>query len=137
VVQKADIGSKRLIGLAPTAWVQWVTQQSDVVAQEIFGSEFQWVSCENDVLVKASSPTEGEFLILNELQLRYSDKLPLCMRAYAALAAKKYGLPTYPVLVNILPPADTVAIEERYESFMGLQVRQDHRVINYLIASLL
>jgi hypothetical protein len=35
--------------------VQWVTQQSDVVAQEILGSEFQWVSRENDVLVKAYS----------------------------------------------------------------------------------
>lgn len=72
VVKKADIGGKRLISLAPTAWVQWVTQQPDVIAQEILGSEFQWLSRENDVLVKAYSPTYGEFLILNELQLRYT-----------------------------------------------------------------
>ncbi len=86
MVQKADIGGKRLIGLAPTAWVQWVTQQTDVVAQEILGSEFQWLSRENDVLVRADSPTHGEFLILNELQLRYHTRLPKRMHAYSALA---------------------------------------------------
>ncbi len=131
MVKKADIGGKRLISLAPTAWVQWVTQQPDVMAQEILGSDFQWVSRENDVLVKAYSPTQGEFLILNELQLRYNDKLPVRMRAYAALAEEKYSLPTYPVLINILPPASTVTILDRYESnFMGLQSRQDYQVIN-------
>lgn len=131
MVKKADIGGKRLISLAPTAWVQWVTQQPDVIAQEILGSEFQWLSRENDVLVKAYSPTHGEFLILNELQLRYNDKLPTRMRAYAALAEEKYSLPTYPVLINILTPATTVTILARYESnFMGLQVRQDYHVIN-------
>nr|WP_199329766.1 DUF4351 domain-containing protein [Leptolyngbya sp. FACHB-1624] len=117
--------------MAPTAWVQWVTQQPDVIAQEILGSDFQWVSRENDVLVKAYSPTQGEFLILNELQLRYNDKLPVRMRAYAALAEEKYSLPTYPVLINILPPASTVTILDRYEAnFMGLQSRQDYQVIN-------
>nr|WP_199318410.1 DUF4351 domain-containing protein [Leptolyngbya sp. FACHB-541] len=39
-----------MIGLAPTAWVQWVTQQPDVVAEEILGSEFQWISGENDAV---------------------------------------------------------------------------------------
>jgi predicted transposase YdaD len=131
VAKKADIGGKRLISLAPTAWVQWVTQQPDVVAQEILGSEFQWLSRENDVLVKAFSPTEGEFLILNELQLRYTDKLPSRMLAYAGLALEKYGLPTYPVLINILPPTSTATIRDRYEAtFMGLEVRLDYRVIN-------
>lgn len=131
MVKKSDIGGKRLISLAPMAWVQWVTQQPDVIAQEILGSEFQWLSRENDVLVKAYSPTHGEFLILNELQLRYNDKLPLRMRAYAALAEEKYSLPTYPVLINILPPPTTVTILDRYESsFLGLEARQDYRVIN-------
>jgi predicted transposase YdaD len=131
VARKADIGGKRLISLAPTAWVQWVTQQPDVIAQEILGSEFQWVSRENDVLVKAYSPTHGEFLILNELQLRYNDKLPLRMRAYAALAEEKYGLSAYPVLVNILPPPDSVTIPDRFEShFLGIDVVQSYRVIN-------
>jgi predicted transposase YdaD len=129
--KKADIGGKRLIGLAPTAWVQWVTQQSDVVAQEILGSEFQWLSRDNDVLVKVVSPSQGEFLVLTELQLRYNPKLPVRMRAYAALAEEKYGLPTYPVLVNILPPTATMMICDRFEStFLGLQARQDYRVIN-------
>ena len=42
--QNADIGSKRLISLAPDAWVQWVTRSTDVTAQEIVEAEFQWVS---------------------------------------------------------------------------------------------
>jgi predicted transposase YdaD len=86
VAKASDIGGKRLLGLAPDAWARWVTQQADVVALEILGSEFQWVSRENDVLMKVHSPVHGEFLILNELQLRYTDKMPLRMRAYAALA---------------------------------------------------
>jgi predicted transposase YdaD len=131
VVKKADIGGKRLISLAPTAWVRWVTQQSDVIAQEIVGSEFQWLSRENDVLIKVHSSTHGEFLVLNELQLRYNTKLPARMRAYSALAEEKYGLPIYPVLVNILPPGESVEICESFESnFLGLQARQDYRVIN-------
>ncbi len=127
----SDIGGKRLLSLAPDAWARWVTQQADVIALEILGSEFQWVSRENDVLMKVQSPIHGEFLILNELQLRYTDKMPLRMRAYVALAEEKYGLPVYPVLVNILPPSSTVVVSERFESdFLGLQSRQDYRVIN-------
>ena len=53
------------------------------------------------------------------------------MRAYAALAEEKYGLPTYPVLVNILSPGANVTICDRYQSsLLGLQARQDYRVIN-------
>ncbi len=127
----ADIGGKRLLGLAPDAWAKWVTQQDDVVALEILGSEFQWVSRENDVLMKVRSPIHGEFLILTELQLRYNNKMPLRMRAYAALAQERYGLPVYPVLVNILPPSDPTIVCDRFESdFLGLQARQDFRVIN-------
>ncbi len=131
MAKASDIGGKRLLGLAPDAWARWVTQQADVIALEILGSEFQWVSRENDVLMKAQSPTHGEFLILNELQLRYTDKMPLRMRAYVALAEEKYGLPVYPVLVNILPPSSTVVVSNRFESnFLGLQSRQDYCVIN-------
>jgi predicted transposase YdaD len=127
----ADIGGKRLISLAPDAWVQWITQSSDVIAREILNSEFQWVSRQNDVLMKAFSPQHGEFLILNELQLRYTTKMPRRMRAYVGLAEEKFELPTYPVLVNILPPASTVTVSDRFESdFMGLQARQDYQVIN-------
>ena len=127
----SDIGGKRLLGLAPGAWAKWVTQQDDVTALEILGSDFQWVSRENDVLMKARSPVHGDFLILTELQLRYNDKMPLRMRAYAGLAQEKYKLPVYPVLVNILPPSKTTVVSSRFESdFLGLQSRQDFRVIN-------
>jgi predicted transposase YdaD len=127
----SDIGGKRLLGLSPDAWAKWVTQQDDVVALEILGSEFQWISRENDVLMKVRSPIHGEFLILTELQLRYTDKMPLRMRAYAALAQEKYGLPVYPMLVNILPPSDPTIVSDRFESdFLGLQARQDFHVIN-------
>ncbi|MBD0390849.1 MAG: hypothetical protein ICV54_31230, partial [Nostoc sp. C3-bin3] len=58
MAKAADIGSKRLINLAPDAWVQWVTQRPEVVAKEILGSEFHWISRETDVLVKAYSATQ-------------------------------------------------------------------------------
>ena len=127
----SDIGGKRLISLAPNAWAQWVTGQTNVVAKEIIGSDFQWVSRENDVLLKAVSPNLGEFLIANELQLRYNNKMPARMRAYAALAEEKYGLPVYPVLINILPPASTVQVQNSFTAeVMGLRIQQDYRVIN-------
>ncbi|MHC5934977.1 Rpn family recombination-promoting nuclease/putative transposase [Nostoc sp.] len=131
MAKAADIGSKRLISLAPDAWVQWVTQCPEVVAKEILGSEFQWISRETDVLVKAYSASHGDFLVLNELQLRYTADMPLRMRAYAALAQERYRLPTYPVLVNILPPPSTLTIVNSYEQeFLGLRAIQDYRVIN-------
>jgi predicted transposase YdaD len=127
----ADIGGKRLLGLAPDTWAKWVTQRCDVIALEILGSEFQWVSRENDVLMKAKSSTHGEFLILTELQLRYTNHMPLRMRAYVGLAEETYRLPIYPVLVNILPPSPKTTISDRFESnFLGIQARQDYRVIN-------
>lgn len=131
MAKAADIGSKRLINLAPDAWVQWVTQRPEVVAKEILGSEFHWISRETDVLVKAYSGTHGDFLVLNELQLRYTAQMPLRMRAYTALAQERYRLPTYPVLVNILPPPSTLTIASSYEQeFLGLRAIQDYRVIN-------
>jgi hypothetical protein len=41
MASSADIGGKRLISLAPDAWVKWVTQSPDVLAREILASEFQ------------------------------------------------------------------------------------------------
>ncbi|MBW4553629.1 MAG: Rpn family recombination-promoting nuclease/putative transposase [Aphanocapsa sp. GSE-SYN-MK-11-07L] len=129
--QNADIGSKRLIGLAPDAWVQWVTQSTDVIAQEIIDAEFQWVSRKSDALIKVYSPQLGEFLVLSELQLRYQSRMPKRMRAYAALAEERYNLLVYPVLINILPPPAGTAIATGYQSeIMGMQARQDYRVIN-------
>ncbi|NET64917.1 MAG: Rpn family recombination-promoting nuclease/putative transposase [Moorea sp. SIO1G6] len=131
MTKRADIGSKRLISLAPNAWVQWVTGNSQVRASQLLDAEFQWVSRESDVIVKASSPEHQEFLILNELQLRYDQNMPQRMRNYVALAEEKYNLSAYPVLINILPPPATVTIENCYDrEFMGLKARQDYRVIN-------
>ena len=126
----ADIGTKRLISLAPNNWVKWVTQIPDIVSSDILDPQFQWVSRESDVLVRAQSPQYGEFLVLNELQLRYKPDMPKRMRAYAALAEEKYNLPTYPVLINILKAGNT-EIPTLYQSdFAGLKARQDYRVIN-------
>ncbi|MEH1790929.1 MAG: Rpn family recombination-promoting nuclease/putative transposase [Nostoc sp.] len=130
MAKAADISTKRLISLAPENWVKWVTQIPDIVSGEILNSEFQWISRESDVLVRATSPQYGEFIVLNELQLRYKPEMPKRMRAYTALAEEKYNLPTYPVLVNILKESD-VEIPTSYESqFAGLQARQDYHVIN-------
>ncbi|MBP5975932.1 Rpn family recombination-promoting nuclease/putative transposase [Brasilonema sp. CT11] len=130
--KSADISTKKLISLAPDNWVKWVTQIPDITAQEILNSEFQWISRESDVLIRAESPQYGQFLVLNELQLRYKPEMPKRMRAYAALAEEKFDLPTYPVLINILKDKEgDIEIPTRYESeFAGLQVRQDYRVIN-------
>ncbi|NET80608.1 MAG: Rpn family recombination-promoting nuclease/putative transposase [Moorea sp. SIO1F2] len=131
MAKPVDIGSKRLISLAPNAWVQWVTGNPQVRASQLLDAEFQWISRESDVIVKASSPQHKEFLILNELQLRYDQKMPQRMRNYVALAEEKYNLSAYPVLINILPPPTTVTIENCYDrEFMGLKARQDYRVIN-------
>ncbi len=130
MVKKADISTKKLISLAPENWVKWVTQIPDITPGEILNSEFQWISRESDVLIKATSPQYGEFLVLNELQLRYKPEMPKRMRAYAALAEEKYDLPTYPVLINILKESEA-EIPQRYESeFAGLRARQDYQVIN-------
>jgi len=136
MVKKADIGGKRLISLDPNNWVKWVTERDELQAQEIMGSDFQWIGRENDILIRTYSPQDQQtFLVLNELQLRYSEKMPRRMRAYAALAEEKYQLPTYPVLVNILPPNSSphasVEIANFYQSTCyGLTARQDYRVIN-------
>jgi predicted transposase YdaD len=131
VPQASDVGSKRLISLAPDAWVRWVTQRADVVAEDIIASEFQWISRESDVLVRAVSPQEGQFLVLTEMQLRYDARMPRRMQAYAALAEERYDLPAFPVLVNILPPPAGVTVVDRYDAlFLGLQARRDYRVLN-------
>ena len=130
MVKPADVSTKRLISLAPDNWVRWVTAIPNINVREILNSEFQWISRESDVLIRVHSPEDGEFLVLNEVQLRYNSKLPRRMRAYAALASEKYNLPTYPVLINILQ-TNKVEIPTSYVSNVaGLQVRQDYRVIN-------
>lgn len=126
----ADTSTKKLISLAPDTWVQWVTNIPNIKANEILSGEFQWISRESDVLIRASSPDYGEFLVLNELQLRYSPKMPRRIRAYAALAEEKYELPTYPVLINILQTSDVEIPTSFTSEIAGLKAIQDYRVIN-------
>lgn len=126
----ADIGGKRLVSLSPNNWAQWLTQLPQVRVKEMLDSDLQWVSRENDVLLKVTSADTGDFLLLNELQLRYNSKLPQRMRAYTALVAEKYNLPVYPILVNILG-TQGVEIPSYYESsFQGIRAYQDYKVIN-------
>ncbi|WP_240041596.1 MULTISPECIES: transposase [Okeania] len=81
--------------------------------------------------MSVSSREHGEFLVLNEMQLRYDKKMPRRMRAYAGLAEEKYQKPVYPVLINILQPSETTEIVNCYESeFLNLRACQDYRVIN-------
>ncbi|WP_414754108.1 Rpn family recombination-promoting nuclease/putative transposase [Anabaena sp. CCY 9910] len=130
MTKAADISTKKLISLAPNNWVRWVTQMSDVVAGEILSSDFQWISRESDVLIRVTSPEYGEFLVLNELQLRYQPQMPRRMRAYAALAEEKYNLPTYPVLINILKTNSEKVPTSFTSNLAGLRAIQDYRVIN-------
>ena len=126
----ADTSTKKLISLAPDNWVRWVTDIPNIQAGEILSGEFQWISRESDVLIRATSPEHGEFLVLNELQLRYSSKMPRRMRSYAALAEEKYELPTYPVLINILQTTDVEIPTNFTSNLAGLRATQDYRVIN-------
>jgi len=132
MAKPADIGSKRLIGLYPDTWLQWVTQRPDVVARGILAAtEFQWISRETDAIIRASSPEVGEFLVVNDIQLRCDQWMPWRTHAYAALAEEKYHLPVYAVVVNLLPPGPNTVIPDRYEhTLFGLTARRDFRVIN-------
>ncbi|MEH2409156.1 Rpn family recombination-promoting nuclease/putative transposase [Nostoc sp.] len=130
MAKPADVSTKKLISLAPDNWVRWVTQIPNLVAEEILTSEFQWISRESDVLIRVTSPQHGEFLLLNELQLRYQSKMPRRMRAYAALAEEKYNLPTYPVLINILKTGNNEIPTSFTSNIAGLRAIQDYRVIN-------
>lgn len=130
MAKPADIGAKKIISLAPNNWARWATGIDDVVTGEILNPEFQWVGRQSDVLIRAESKTHGRFLLLNELQLRYSSKQPRRMNAYVGLAAEKYDLPVYPVLINILKISDS-KIPSRYKSSVaGLKSIQEYRVIN-------
>lgn len=130
MAKPADVSTKRLISLAPDSWARWVTNIPNIVAGEILNSEFQWISRQSDVLMLAESPEYKKFLLLNELQLRYTTEVPRRVRAYIGLAEEKYKLPVYPVLINILQVSNT-KIPTRFKSnFAGIKAVQEYRVIN-------
>ncbi|BAZ09451.1 hypothetical protein NIES4071_12590 [Calothrix sp. NIES-4071] len=130
MAKPADIGAKKIISLAPNNWARWATGIDDVVTGEILNPEFQWVGRQSDVLIRAESKTYGKFLLLYELQLRYSSKLPRRVNAYVGLAAEKFELPVYPVLINILKVSDSKIPSQYKSSIAGLKSIQQYRVIN-------
>lgn len=127
--KSSDITSKKLISLAPEDWVRWATEVERVGKCEVLDTEFQLVSRQTDALVLVRDSSVGRFLTLFEIQTRYSTEMPLRMRAYAALAEAKFGLPAFPILVNILPYGKPIPTAYETE-FLGIRVRQDYRVIN-------
>jgi len=128
MTKKADIGNKRLISLDPQSWSRWVTENPRIEFLEMLNTEFQWLAREGDVLLRAWDPDLGEFLIANEIQLRYSTEMPRRMRLYAALAEEKFKLPVYPVLVVILPREERIPTQ--YRSTLGdVEAQQDYKVI--------
>jgi len=83
------------------------------------------------VLLKVHSQSHGPFLTLCEIQVRPHRRIGLRTRAYAALAAEKYDLPVFVVVVNILPTAGGVEIVDFYHAeFLGQTAHQDFKVIN-------
>jgi len=128
MVKAADIGSKRLVSLAPAAWARWLLGEEEMPQVELIESEFLWVSRTNDILIRVQSERHGLFLIANEIQLRPDPRMAQRMRAYAALAEERYDLPVLPVVVNVLPGTQPIP-EQYYTEFCGLVARQDYRVI--------
>lgn len=127
----ADIGSKRLISLAPTAWLRWLLHDDTVEALALLTADFQWVSRETDILLRAHSPFHGDFLVINEMQLRPDPDMPRRLTAYTALARERYALPVYPVVVNILSGPGAAPPPTRFETeFLGLVARQDFHQVN-------
>jgi predicted transposase YdaD len=131
MTRSADIGSKRLISLAPTAWLRWLLNDDTVEALALLAADFQWVGRETDILLRARSPVHGEFLVVNEMQLRPDPAMPRRLTAYTALARERYALPVYPVVVNILSGPGAAPLPARFESeFLGLIARQDFHQVN-------
>lgn len=132
MAKTADIGSKRLISLAPDTWVRWLTGDPTAEAVDFPSGEFEWVARATDVLLKARSPRHGTFLIANEIQFRPDARMPQRIRAYAALAEERYALNVYPVVINILPSTQQEeAIPDSYHSeFMSVVAHQDYKVVN-------
>lgn len=126
---KADVGGKRVLGTAPETWVRWLLKEPGLEVQSTLTEEFRFVLRHSDELLHVRGRW-GEFLVLTELQLRRDPDMPLRMRAYAALAEQKYGLPVYPVVLFLLPPiGENGAVGCYHSEFMGLVSHQDYRVV--------
>ncbi|MEN9229363.1 MAG: hypothetical protein Q6L68_00530 [Thermostichus sp. DG02_5_bins_236] len=127
--KKADIGSRRLISLDAQGWAQWVTGNGTLQVRELLDSEFQGLSREGDILLRVVDPIVGEFLVANEIQLRYSAQMPRRMGAYAGLAEEKFRLLVYPVPVIILPVLGLKVVHQYESELQGIRVYQGYQII--------
>lgn len=125
----ADLGGRKLIGLLPDDWLRFVTSRPGIRSLEQLEGSFQWVGRETDVLLRVTDPEAGEFLVAIELQLHPDRNMPLRVDVYAALGEQKYGLPVYPVVINILPGAAS-GVDHYASTVLDLSARRDFRVIN-------
>lgn len=125
----ADLGGRKLIGLLPDDWLRFVTSRPGIRSLEQLEGSFQWVGRETDVLLRVTDPEAGEFLVAIELQLHPDRNMPLRVDVYAALGEQKYGLPVYPVVINILPGAAS-GVDHYTSTVLDLSARRDFRVIN-------
>ena len=116
--------------MSPNAWARWATGRDDIIAEAPLDQEFQWVTRRTDALIPCNSESTGPFLMPTELLLRYNSNVGRRMRAYAALAEEKYDLPTYPLLLVMLPPGENTEISDRYEKeFLDKKAVQEYRVV--------
>jgi len=127
---KADIGGKHVLGKAPETWVRWLFGNPDLDVLTTVTEEFRFVLRHSDALLLVQEEN-GRFLLLTELQLHNDARMPRRMRAYTALAEEQYDLPTYPVVLHLLPPGKAKGPVDCYhETFKGLVAHQDYRVVN-------
>ncbi|NJP04355.1 MAG: transposase [Chloroflexaceae bacterium] len=83
-----------------------------------------------DVIIQASLPTIGPFLVLFDIQLRHTPRMPRRVQAYAGLAEEKYDRPVFAVVLLLLNPGPQTVISDRYEeTFLGMHARRDFLVI--------
>ncbi|MBK8046315.1 MAG: Rpn family recombination-promoting nuclease/putative transposase [Anaerolineales bacterium] len=128
LTKKADISSKRLIGIAPTLWACWLTGDATGEAGDLLANELQFIGRATDVVIKVRSPRFGDYLIANEIQFRVDAEMPRRMRSYAGLVEERHRLPVYPVVINIMEAAPSPS--EYRTTFMGFEAVQQYRAIN-------
>lgn len=126
---EADVGGKHVLGKAPETWVRWLFDDPSLEVKSTLTEEFQFVLRHSDELLLVEGEDRAPFMVLTELQFRRDPKMPLRMRAYAALAEQKYRHPVYPVVLILLPPGEDREVGSYHSEFMGLVAHQDYRLL--------
>ena len=128
-MSRADVSSKWVLGGSPSLWVQWLLDDPALEVEELLTTEFQYVGRASDSLLRVRG-AEGAFLVLTKVRLHADSRMPLRVRAYAALAEEKYALPVYPVVFYLLTPGKDTLLPDHYHSeFRGLTAHQDFQVV--------